>query len=183
MIAIIAVVALACIMGAQAQAPSSLPPPFAIPLNSSATVTPALITGACTGQGSLPVCNPLSTSGMTYIDCKGKKVASCRSGTVFDYVSRKCLRPNVASKCPSYMCPVTGGAALGRPYGTFGQTGNLTLRLPTRDSFRVICPVNGHCQGGMTFQVNVACPAPPERYPYVWMIDWDTVRDKTLSAN
>ena len=137
-------------------------------------MTPSLIAGAFTGQQNRPVCNPLSNTGFTYIDCKSKKVAPCRPpGTAFDYTTRKCLPMAAASQCPTFMCPVTGGAALSCLYGTCGKPGNVTIPLPVSDSFRIICPVY---QGGKTFQFNVACPAPPERFPYVWFVDWDEVR-------
>lgn len=49
---------------------------------------------------------------------------------------------------------------MSRPYGTFGQPGNLTIPLYKKESFTVVCPVQGHCIAGMMFDVYVECPAP-----------------------
>lgn len=59
-----------------------------------------------------------------------------------------------------WKCPAGPSPAVSRPYGTFGQPGNLTIPLYKKESFTVVCPVQGHCMGGMMFDVYVECPAP-----------------------
>jgi len=144
---------------------------YNVPLNST-KVTPDILTAACKGQGSLRVCHPFGKK-TAYIQCGVKAaVKSCKQGLLFDYVTRSCLAKALARPCSFWHCPSGGGAALSRPIGTFGQPGNATLQLTKAESFYVLCPVNGHCMAGMLFKVKVECPAPPDRYPMKFDINF-----------
>jgi hypothetical protein len=151
-----------------------------IPLNNT-HVSKSMLASACQGQEHRKVCHPFHTS--KYIKCgRSPNVASCKHGKLFDYTARACKEMTVAKPCPQYMCPASNGAAiLEPPYGHFGQPGNVTLNLTKADNFRVFCPINGHCLGGLMFDVEVSCPAPPDRYPYTFMVDWEEVLTNSMT--
>lgn len=149
-----------------------------LPLNTT-HATPALLAAACLNQGTRNVCHPMTLqmstmSGKDYIQCGSTPMAKkCAGGNVFDYVKRSCVASAVAKPCPTWFCPAGRGPALGRPAGMFGAPGNMTINLTKKETFTVQCPIDGHCLSGMVFNIISDCPAPADRTPYTFYVDFE----------